>query len=106
MASQWDSFPPTYRAAEMQTLARWILTGRSGSVVGLPGCGRGNLLGFLCYRPEALRAYLPPNAGPVALVPVDLNQLPSNDASVLYRVILRSFYWMRDYFDPAMQETV
>jgi hypothetical protein len=105
MASQWDSFPPTYRAEEMRTLARWILTGRSGSVVGLPGCGRSNLLGFLCYRPEVLRAYLPPNAGPVALVPVDLNQLPSNDASAFYRVILRSFYWVRDYFDQDMQET-
>ncbi len=31
----WQSFPPTYRAEEMQILARWILAGEGGSVVGL-----------------------------------------------------------------------
>jgi hypothetical protein len=35
--------PATYRSKEMQTIARWILAGESGSVVGLAGCGRSNL---------------------------------------------------------------
>jgi len=102
----WETFPPTYRADEIQTLARWIQAGESCSVVGLPGCGRSNLLDFLCHRPEVLRSYLPAEAGPVVLIPVDLNDLPADDPSTVYRVILRSFYWVRDRFDPSMIEAV
>jgi hypothetical protein len=55
----WDagpSYPPTYRASEMRTLAGWITSGASGSVVGLVGCGRSNLLRFLCEHPAALHS--------------------------------------------------
>jgi hypothetical protein len=69
----WQAYQPTYRAEQMKTLAGWILTGVSGTVVGLAGAGKSNLLGFLCHRPEVLQSYLPPDAGTVALVPVDLN---------------------------------
>ncbi len=100
------NFPPTYRAEEMQILAGWILTGEGGSVVGLAGCGRSNLLYFLCQRPEALRAYLPPEAGPTALIPVDLNQLPATDPATLYRLMLRAFYWARARFEPQIQEAI
>ncbi|MCP4515483.1 MAG: AAA family ATPase, partial [Delftia sp.] len=82
------------------------LAGQSGSVVGLAGAGKSNLLGFLCHRPEALRSYLPPQADPVALIPVDLNNLPSNTLATFYRVILRSFYEVRDRFDQALQQTI
>ena len=102
----WEAFPQTYRADEIQTLARWIQAGESCSVVGLPGCGRSNLLDFLCHRPEVLRSYVPPEAEPVVLIPVDLNDLPASDPSTIYRVILRSFYWVRDRFDPSMIEAV
>jgi hypothetical protein len=100
----WEAFPATYRAKEMQTLASWILSGESGSVVGLIGCGRSNLLGFLCHRPEVLRTYMPPRASPVALIPIDLNDLPAKNASTLYRVILRSFDSVRDCFEPSLQQ--
>ncbi len=102
----WAVYPATYRAREMKILASWISSGESGSVVGLPGCGRSNLLGFLCHRPEVFQAYLLPQTGPVALIPVDLNNLPANNLSTLYRVILRSFYRVCDQFDHTLQQTI
>jgi hypothetical protein len=102
----WQDYSPTYRAKEIEILAGWILAGQSGSAIGLAGAGKSNLLGFLCHRPEALRSYLPSHANPVALIPVDLNNLPSNTLATLYRVILRSFHEVRDRFDPALQQTI
>lgn len=100
----WAAYPVTYRAEEMKMLANWIAAGESGSVVGLPGCGRSNLLGFLCHRPDVLQHYLPPETNPVALIPVDFYDLPTNDLSSLYRTILHAFYWVSDRFDPLFQQ--
>ena len=86
----WESYPATYRAGEMQTIANWIQAGESGSLVGLPGAGKSNLLGFLSHRPEALRQYLPPDFPKLALIHVDLNNLPTIDLSTFFRVILRA----------------
>lgn len=102
----WEAFPPTYRTKEVEMLAHWILAGESCSVVGLPGCGRSNLLDFLCHRPEVLHTYLLPDTGPIVLIPVNLHSLPASDLATLYRVILRSFYWIRDRFDQDMQGTI
>jgi len=102
----WAAYRPAYRAEEMGIIAAWILSGESGSIVGLPGCGRANLLGFLCHRPEALQSYFPFKAKPIALIPVDLNNLPSNDLSTLYRIFLRSFYGVCEHFDQTLQETI
>jgi hypothetical protein len=102
--SLWASYAPTYRAAEMRCLACWIATGASGSVVGLVGSGRSNLLRYLCEHPSALEAYLPRAARPAALVSVDLNDLPSNQLVDLYRTILHAFYWVRESFTPALAE--
>lgn len=102
----WQAYPPTYRSKEIRTLAGWILSGQSGSVVGLSGCGRSNLLGFLCYRPEVFRSYLLPRANPVALIPVDINNLPAINLSTLYRVILRSFDRVSDQFDSSLQQKI
>jgi|GEM_PF-532910 len=102
----WASYPVTYRAGEMKTLASWIAAGESGSVVGLVGSGRSNLLGFLCQRPDALRQYLPPETGPVVLIPVDFYNLPAHDLSSLYRTILHAFYWVGERFDPPFQQTI
>ena len=102
----WRNFPVTYRAEEMQLLAQWILAGEGCSVVGLSGCGRSNLLNFLCHRPEALRNYLPAEADPVVLIPVDLNNLPANDPATFYRLLLRAFYWLRERFEPELSETI
>jgi hypothetical protein len=100
----WQAYQPTYRAEQMRTLASWILAGQSGSVIGLAGAGKSNLLGFLCHRPEVLRSYLPPEAISVALIPVDLNNLPSNTLATFYRVILRAFFEIRDRFDQMSQQ--
>ncbi|MBE7467661.1 MAG: winged helix-turn-helix domain-containing protein [Anaerolineales bacterium] len=87
-------------------LAGWIAAGESGAVVGLPGSGRSNLLGFLCHQPEAIRAYLPIQTGSLALIPVDINNLPANNLATLYRVIIRSFYWVRDQFNEPLQQKI
>lgn len=91
----WETYPATYRAREMQMIANWIQAGESGSIVGLPGAGKSNLLGFLSHRPEALRQYLPADFAKLALIHVDLNNLPALDLSTFFRVILRSMYEAR-----------
>jgi hypothetical protein len=106
VSRSWKAYRLTYRAEQMQTLAGWILAGVSGSVVGLAGAGKSNLLGFLCHRTEALQSYLAPQAGLVALIPVDLNNLLSNTLATFYRVILRSFYEVRDRFDQSLQQAI
>ncbi len=102
----WTEYPKTYRAKEMKILISWITSGESGSVIGLLGSGRSNLLGFLCYRPDAIQLYLSEQAKSIALVSVDLNNLPDNNLSALYRVILRSFYRVRNHFDQKLQELI
>jgi Transcriptional regulatory protein, C terminal len=104
MRNPWSSYALDYRSAEMQCLAGWIAAGASGSVVGLIGCGRSNLLKYLCERPGALQRYMPDDAQPVALVPVDLNDLPSSQLVDLYRTILHACYWVRERFTPALAE--
>ncbi|HHJ06117.1 MAG TPA: response regulator transcription factor [Anaerolineae bacterium] len=100
----WTTYPATYRAKELKSIAGWISSGESGSVVGLLGSGRSNLLGFLCQRPEVLRTYLSNQAKPIVVIPIDLNNLPANTLSALYRVILRSFYRMRSQFEQSLQQ--
>jgi hypothetical protein len=97
-------FAPTYRAAEMRTLAGWIASGVSGSVVGLVGCGRSNVLRFLCEQPQALQGYMPIDTPPIALVPVDLYDLPSENLADLYRTMLHAFYWVRERLAPPLAE--
>jgi hypothetical protein len=102
----WAAYPAAYRAREMQILTGWIAAGESGSVVGLLGSGRSNLLGFLCHRPDVLQHYLPQQADRVLLIPVDVYDLPANDLSTLYRTILHAFYWIRDRFDQTIAQTI
>ena len=102
----WEKYPLTYRAREMRLIAQWIMAGDSGAVVGLKGCGRSHLLGFLCHRQDALKHYLPGYARQVVLIPVDIYNLPATDLSTLYRVILHAFYWLRERFDPELQQAI
>jgi len=102
----WAAYPPTYRSKELKTLANWVSLGESSSVVGLPGCGRSNLLGFMCNRPRVLQSYLPGRSRPVALIPVDLNNLPANNLATLYRVILRAFYRVGQQFDLSLRQNI
>jgi hypothetical protein len=76
----------------MTILADWIQAGESGSIVGLAGAGKSNLLGFLTHRPEVMARYLENSGLKLALVQVDLNNLPNHDLATFYRVILRSLY--------------
>jgi len=91
----WAVYPPTYRAREMKVLASWIQSGESGSIIGLAGAGKSNLLGFLSHQPEALTRRLTDPAIKLALVLVDLNNLPGNDLATFYRVTLRALYEAR-----------
>jgi hypothetical protein len=98
-----DARASAYRAGEIRTLAGWIASGASGAVVGLPGCGRSNLLQFVCDHPAALGAHLPP-APPVALAPVDLYDLPGDSLADLYRTVLHACYWVRDRLPPPLAQ--
>jgi hypothetical protein len=98
----WAPYTPNYRAAEMRTLAGWVASGVSGSVVGPAGCGRSNLLRFLCEHPAALQRYLPADAPSIGLAPVDLYDLPSDNLADLYRAILHAFYWVRERLAPEL----
>ena len=91
----WETYPRTYRAREIEILADWIRAGESGSVVGLAGAGKSNLLGFLCHQPQTIAERYLQNSFKLALILVDLNNLPGNDLSTSYRVILRSLYEAR-----------
>ena len=100
----WASYAPTYRASEMRTLAGWIASGVSGSVVGLAGCGRSNLLRFLCGQPAALRSYLPDASRASVLIPIDLYDLPSDNLAHLYRTMLHAVYWARGRLAPELAQ--
>src|SRR5690242_13131437 len=102
MHSLWASDAPTYRASEMRILAGWIASGVSGSVVGLAGCGRSNLLRFLCEQPSALQRYMPDASDAVALIPIDLYDLPSDNLAHLYRTMLHAVYWVRERLAPPL----
>lgn len=102
----WMSYPLTYCAREMEILAAWIREGQSGAVVGPPGVGKSNLLGFLVIARMPWLSILDTTSHPVALVFIDLNDLPVFDVATLYRVILRAFYECRQQFPPLLLQTV
>ena len=90
----------------MQIIADWIAAGESGAVVGLRGCGRSNILGFLCNRPDVLRTYLPNQASEVAVIPIDLNDLLEAELSLFYRIVLRSIYRVRHHYHQGIQQAI
>lgn len=102
----WSNHSATYRAQEIAQLAQWILTGASGSVIGLSGSGKSDMMGFLCHRHEVLYSYLPAATQTVTLLQMDLNNLPAGTLSALFRVILRTFYEQRAHFVEEMQPRI
>ena len=96
----WADYPLTFRAREMHTIASWLTTNSSGSLLGPDGVGKSDFIGFLCNRPDALAHYLPPDFEAVTLLALDLNTLPARSLSALYRVMLRTFYEARHRFTP------
>jgi ABC-type lipoprotein export system ATPase subunit len=65
----WETYPRTYRSKEIKILTDWIRTGESGSVMGLAGVGKSNLLGFLCHRSQMIAELYFQNDFKFALVP-------------------------------------
>lgn len=102
----WADYEISYRKSQMQTLTRWIRNGHSGTVIGPTGSGRGNLLGFLANRPDAIAHYLGTDANAVVLLSIDLNNLPDVDLATFYRMILRGFYETRHQLDDELQAKV
>jgi hypothetical protein len=95
---------PDYRQAERQILARWIVSGQSGAVIGLPGCGRSNLLEFWCTQSEPWGDCMPAATEHIVLVPVNLFTLPASDIATFYRVLLRAFYHTSRRFASDLHE--
>lgn len=89
---EWEAYPINYRATEMAEVARWLRHNESGVVVGLPGIGKSNLLGFLCHQPQALAQHWGDWRGKFLVALVDLNNLPNYEFATVYRGILRSLY--------------
>lgn len=50
MTSVWESYPATYRQAEIERLLAALHSGECASVIGLSGSGKSNLLGFFAHR--------------------------------------------------------
>ncbi|MCB0084077.1 MAG: response regulator transcription factor, partial [Caldilineaceae bacterium] len=95
----WLDYRPTYRVEEVKAILQWVRTGASGSVIGLNGSGKSDLIGFLCHRTDVLQRHLGHAAHQVTLLPMDLNNLPDNTLAALFRVILRTFYEYQQRFD-------
>lgn len=102
----WAQYDMFYRRREVEVVVGWITAVHTGSVVGLAGSGKSNLLGFLGHRPDVLQAYLPATARQILTVPVDLNHLTDTRLVTLFRVILRSFYEIRHTLPETLQLTV
>jgi hypothetical protein len=98
----WAAYPATYRAAEIQILLGWVRAGVSGAVIGGPGSGKSNLLGYICNRPDVIQPG-PEGGEDIYFIALDLNNLPGSDLATFYRSILRAFYETRDRFDDALR---
>ncbi|MCA9995560.1 MAG: winged helix-turn-helix domain-containing protein [Anaerolineales bacterium] len=94
-----------FRLKEREIILRWIRAGASGSVVGLAGAGKSNLIGYLC-REQDIEEIEGLDGRSVVLVPVDLNDVPDNHIATFYRMILRSFHEVRWQFGGGLQETL
>lgn len=84
----WTEFPATYRAEQIATIAQWIITGESGTVVGLSGSGKSNLAGFMAERPEVIGEKLPDAATAYCFPHLDMNSLPAITTPNFYRAML------------------
>lgn len=100
----WAPYPTSYRPEATATVAKWILNGESGSIIGLPGIGRSTFLNIVCNRPHALAPYFPQSAPTIVILPIDLNILPDASMATFYRVLLRAFYEGRHKFSPLLHE--
>ncbi len=76
----WETYPQSYRQAEVARLLPAVQAGECVSLVGLSGAGKSNLLGFLAHRVRWEGRF----------VLVDLNRLPSSTAPALLDLAART----------------
>lgn len=88
-----------YRHQEVELVLSWVQAQESGVVAGMPGCGRSTFLKYLAQQSTAIKQILTDDQTRYCFVAVDLHDLPDYRLATLYRVILRSFYEARPYFD-------
>lgn len=99
-------YASSYRSDEIRKLAEWVKAGASGSIVGLAGSGKSNLIFVLGEEPSRLVQYLGPGGPSVAVISVDLNNLADDKVATLYRLILRAMFEAKNQFDPALQTLI
>lgn len=78
--------------------------GRNGSLVGLAGAGKSNLLQYISLYPKQLTSGS--QASFVALIPIDLNHLVDRQPATLYRLILRACMNLRYRFAEPLPEQI
>ncbi len=95
--SNWEAYPPDYRADLVAAIQRAVAAGESVSIVGLSGAGKSNLLGFLAQRT--------PPPGTPALVLVDGNRLSEATPAGFLRLMRRALEraWPLDSAAPAAE---
>lgn len=94
-----------FRQKEREKILRWIRAGASGSVIGLAGSGKSNLIRYLCYH-QNMDDIKGMGGRQVSLVSVDLQDLPDLRLATLYRTILRAIYEGRGRFGRGLQEII
>lgn len=99
----WETYPAQYRNREIRILADWIRAGESGSLIGLAGAGKSNLLGYLTHQPEAIAQHVADTVPKLALVHIDLNNLTGHDLATFYRVMLRSLSEAEQQLTPLSE---
>ncbi len=88
--SYWSSFPETYRAEQIATIARWIAIGDSGVVIGGSGTGKSNIAGYINARGDVMAQRLPAQIESCCFLHVDVNSLPVVTSASFYRAMLQS----------------
>ena len=96
----------SFREKEIREISRWVRAGASGSIVGLAGSGKSNLIYILGQDPERLRRYLESYRFSVAIISIDLNNLADDSVATLYRLIMRALFEAKDQFDTALQALI
>ena len=100
----WAESPVTYRQELVHTILGWVRVGESGSVVGMSGAGKSNLLGFLASRPDAVQPFLGDAASDTCLLLLDANLLPALTRTAFYREMLQSLHRQRQCLPDLLQD--
>ncbi len=77
--SIWDSYPASYRHAEVEHILSAVRAGECAAVAGLSGSGKSNLLGFLANRV---------NEAGLSWLLVDCNRMEDASSAAFYALIL------------------